>query len=156
MAVNDFIAITPAQPLAPGKAQVRITYSDQVSRDLTDGIFQQKDGEDWYVLSEFEPVTVRRAFPCSDEPSFKTPWQLMLRIPGKLQAFSNAPTAAKTAEQDGTKVVRFARTKHLPSCLIALVIGPFEVIEAGRVGRKRRCALPSNRLYLAACRCCLS
>ena len=132
---TDFVALIPPRPLAPGPATIRMAYTGLVSRNLTDGLFQQKEGEDWYVFSKFEPVTARRAFPCFDEPSYKTPWQVTLRVPPGPKVFSNTPVSSETAEPDGTKVVRFARTKPLPSYLVALAIGPFEVIGTGRVGR---------------------
>ncbi len=55
---------------------LRIAYTGEVSRTLTDGAFQQKQGDDWYIFTKFEPVTARRVFPCFDKPSYKVPWQL--------------------------------------------------------------------------------
>ena len=145
---TDFVALIPPQPLAPGRVRIRMSYTGTVSRNLTDGLFQQKEGEDWYVFSKFEPVTARRAFPCFDEPSYKAPWQITLRVPPGPKVFSNTPVSSETAEPDGTKVVRFARTKPLPSYLVALAIGPFDVIDTGRVGRGRvpsRIIVPRGR-----------
>ncbi len=145
---TDFVALIPNQPLAPGRTRIRIAYTGTVSRNLTDGLFQQKEGEDWYVFSKFEPITARRAFPCFDEPSCKVPWQVTLRVPPGPRVFSNTPVSSETAEPDGTRVVRFLRTKPLPSYLVALAIGPFEVIDTGRVGRRHvpsRIIVPHGR-----------
>ena len=121
---TDFAGIVPERPSKPGKSTLAIEYKGRLSRTLTDGIFHQESKGDWYLFTKFEPVTARRAFPCFDEPSFKTPWQLTLRIPFGLRAFSNTPVARETPQSDGTKRVEFARTKPLPTYLLALAVGP--------------------------------
>jgi alanyl aminopeptidase len=40
---------------------------------------KQSEGE-WYAFTTFTPIDARRAFPCFDEPRFKTPWQFSIRI----------------------------------------------------------------------------
>lgn len=80
-APNDFLGVETTAKLRPGHAQLEISYTGEVSRTLTDGVFQQHYGNDWYIFTKFEPVTARRAFPCFDEPSFKVPWQLTLSVP---------------------------------------------------------------------------
>jgi alanyl aminopeptidase len=134
---DDFVAITPERPLGPGRTTLTIDYTGKISRTLTDGIFHQQENRDWYLFTKFEPVTARRAFPCFDEPSFKTPWQVTLRVPGNVKAFSNTPAVSETAEPDGTKTVRFARTRPLPSYLVALAVGPFDVVDVPPIGRQR-------------------
>ena len=135
---GDFIAITTGGTLPAGHATLRISYSGEVSRTLTDGAFQQQAGSDWYVFTKFEPVTARRVFPCFDEPSFKVPWQLTLHVPRDLKAFSNTAIASEKDEANGIKEVRFNETKPLPSYLVALAVGPFDVVETGPVGKERR------------------
>ena len=48
---GDFIAITPQRDLPPGSYILRITYTGEISRNLTDGVFQQQQGGDWYVFT---------------------------------------------------------------------------------------------------------
>jgi len=135
---EDFVAITTGGTLAPGHATLKIAYTGEISRTLTDGAFQQQQGKDWYVFTKFEPVTARRVFPCFDEPSFKVPWQLTLHVPKDLKAFSNTAVVSETDEGDGMKGVRFGGTKPLPSYLVAFAVGPFDVIETDPVGKNRR------------------
>ena len=99
-ASDDFVAVTANRTLPTGRAVLRIAYSGEISRTLTDGAFEQQQGKDWYIFTKFEPVTARRVFPCFDEPSFKVPWQLTLHVPKNLKAFSNT---AALKEQDETK-----------------------------------------------------
>jgi alanyl aminopeptidase len=145
---GDFIAITADREFAPGDVTLRIFYTGDLSRTLTDGVFQQRDGNDWYIFTKFEPVTARRAFPCFDEPSYKTPWQLTLHVPAKLRAFSNTPAESERDEGNGMKVVRFQKSKPLPSYLVAFAVGPLETVNTAPIGRNRvsgRIIVPSGR-----------
>ena len=47
----------------------------------TRGLFHEKENDKWYVATQLEAIYARRVFPCYDEPSFKTPWQITLHIP---------------------------------------------------------------------------
>jgi len=145
---EDFLTITPSEPLGPGKARVLIKYRGSISKTLTDGMFQQREGEDWYVFTKFEPVTTRRAFPCFDEPSFKVSWQLTLHIPAGLKAFSNSPLEDQASEPGGLTRIRFARTRPLPPYLVAFAVGPFDVVDTLPVGKKKvpsRIIVPRSR-----------
>ena len=137
-ATDDFVAITTGSSIPPGRATLQITYTGEVSRTLTDGAFQQQQGDDWYVFTKFEPVTARRVFPSFDEPSFKVPWQLTLHVPEHLKAFSNTTVVSEKGETNGMKAVRFAETKPLPSYLVAFAVGPFDIVETDPVGKNRR------------------
>jgi len=135
---NDLLAIATERPLPKGHAALEIAYTGEISRTLTDGAFAQHQGDDWYIFTKFEPITARRVFPCFDEPSFKVPWQLTLRVPKDLKAFSNTAVVAEHPGPGGMKAVSFAETKPLPSYLVAFAVGPFDVVETAAVGRNRR------------------
>ncbi|MFM5925315.1 MAG: M1 family metallopeptidase [Novosphingobium sp.] len=92
------------------------------------GMFRVKVGEDWYSWTQFESIDARAAFPGFDEPGFKVPFTVTLRTkPGQV-AVSNAPEVAKTIE-NGLEVHRFAPTLPLPTYLVAMMVGPFAVLE---------------------------
>lgn len=75
-------------------------------------------------MTQFEPTFARQAFPCFDEPGFKAPWQLTLRVPRDATPVSNTPVVSETAAADGMKAVQFAVTQPLPSYLVAFAVGP--------------------------------
>ena len=118
-----------------GTGVLNLKYEGRVSRNSSAGLFQMKDRDQWYVYSQFEPTDARRAFPSFDEPSYKVPWQLTLHVRKNDMALSNTPVASEAPEADGFKTVRFAETKPLPSYLIALAVGPFDAVSAGKVGK---------------------
>ncbi|MFI5183229.1 MAG: M1 family metallopeptidase, partial [Vicinamibacteria bacterium] len=134
---KDFVGFAFDGPVGPGAMKLRVDYTGLVSRSSTQGLFRQKDGEDWYLFSQFENTDARRAFPCFDEPSYKVPWQLTVRIPKGTSAVSNTPIASQADDAAGARVVRFARTQPLPSYLVAVGVGPFEYVDGGRAGTNR-------------------
>ncbi len=132
---TDFVGVAFDKPLAPGSATLRLEYTGLISRRDSTGVYKTQEGGEWYVSTQFEPVAARRAYPCFDEPSFKAPWQIALRIKTGQRAFANAPVESHQAGQDGFTTVRFAETRPLPSYLTAFAVGPWERIDVGKAGR---------------------
>ena len=133
----EFVGLRFPAELATGAARLHIEYSGKVSPKNSEGIFQGRDGTNLYLFTQFEELDARRAFPCFDQPDFKTPWQLTLHVKQGEKTFSNTPQISETAEADGMKRVVFAPTKPLPSYLVAFAVGPFDVVDAGRAGKNR-------------------
>jgi alanyl aminopeptidase len=131
---NDFTGLSFDRPIS-GRGVLHIAYEGKISRNSSAGLFQMKDGDQWYVYSQFEPTDARRAFPCFDEPNFKVPWQLTLHVPKDDVALANTPSLSETNEADNMKAVKFKESKPLPSYLIALAVGRFDVVDAGKVGK---------------------
>jgi alanyl aminopeptidase len=134
---KEVAGIAPSKTLQPGAAHLRIDYEGQISKTSSAGIFELQEGGNWYIYTQFEPTDARRAFPCFDEPSFKSPWQITLRVPASMMALANTPEVSSTPEANGMKVVRFAQTRPLPSYLVAFAAGPFETVNAGRSARRK-------------------
>src|SRR5215831_1786367 len=143
---NDFLALHFDSPVPAGVAEIHMRYTGKVHSDNS-GIFAARDGGNRYIFTQFESTDARDAFPCFDEPNYKVPWQLTLRIPADLQAVSNTPIASQINE-GGTHTLVFAETKPLPSYLIAFGVGPLEFVDAGLAGKKRvpvRIVTPKGR-----------
>jgi alanyl aminopeptidase len=132
----DFVGFAFDQPVAPGPAKLHIAYRGLINSRASAGLFKNKVGDDWYVYTQFESTDARSAFPCFDEPSFKVPWQITLRVKPGDMALSNTPELSET-ESGGMKVVRFAETRPLPSYLVAMAVGPFEAVDAGKAGSRQ-------------------
>jgi alanyl aminopeptidase len=134
---EDFIGFALDEPAPAGSATLHIDYEGQVDSRSSSGVFRNKDGNDWYLYTQFEPIDARRAFPCFDEPSYKVPWQITLHVKKEYMALSNTAAVSESDEDGGRKAVRFAETKPLPSYLVAFAVGPFEAVDAGKAGKKR-------------------
>ncbi len=133
---KDYVGFAFGHHVGPGPATLHIAYQGEVSRKDDQGIFQMKDGDRWYIYSQFEPIYARRAFPCFDEPGYKVPWQLTLHVKKDQMGLSNTPIVSETGTGDGMKTVKFAGTKPLPSYLVALAAGDMELVDAGTTGKK--------------------
>ncbi len=144
---DDFVGFAPSSPLAAGPARLRASFEGTASRRDNEGVFTMKEGGDWYLFTQFEAIAARKAFPCFDEPSYKIPWQVTLRVPPGMVALSNSPATSRTSE-GGKDVVRFGPTRPLPSYLVAVAVGPFDLVDVGPSGRNHtptRLVVPRGR-----------
>lgn len=132
---DEFLGLQFAKPVPAGPSRLHFDYSGKVSPKNSEGIFQGRDGNNLYLFTQFEETDARRAFPCFDQPDFKTPWQLTLHVKQDQNVFANTAQVSEAPEADGMKKVVFAPTKPLPSYLVAFAVGPFDVVDAGRAGR---------------------
>jgi len=133
---GEFIRLTSRQPVGPGPALLSIRYRAPLSDKAVSGPFRKKVEGRWYTFTVFTPIDARRAFPCFDEPRFKTPWEMSLRVKRAYRAFANAPQLSETDEADGMKLVRFAPTQPLTAEVVAFAVGPFDAWDGGQAGAK--------------------
>ena len=133
---DGFVGLRFPSVVAVGNATLAIDYSGVVIEKNSSAIFRQVESGNWYIFSQFEPTDARGAFPCFDDPYYKTPWQLTLHIPAASTAISNTPPASEKTS-GGTKTIVFRETKPLPSYLVAFGVGPFEYVPAGVAGKNK-------------------
>ncbi len=114
-------------PLAPGNATIIVEYDAPFDKELS-GLYRLKEKEHYYAFTQFEATSARRAFPCFDEPGWKTPFDISIRTAWGLLAVANTKEVDKVTDKEGT-VYRFATTRPLPTYLIAFAVGDFDVRE---------------------------
>ena len=112
--------------VAAGAATLTIDFDGPFNPRLV-GLYRVKARDRWYAYTQFEAIDARRAFPCFDEPSFKIPWEVVLRVPKEAVAASNYPMLDQH-ESGALKRVRFQPTRPLPSYLVVLAVGDFDVV----------------------------
>jgi len=134
---KNHVGLSFGQELPRGPATLHVSYTGHLSATEVDGASRQIEDGAAYVYTHFEPLAARRVFPCFDEPSFKSPWQLTIRVKKGDVALSNTPVLSEAEEKDGYRAVTFAETKPLPSYLVAFAVGPFGFVDAGSVGKKK-------------------
>ncbi len=120
-----------------------IDYTGHV-RDLTahpsapeQGLFRQRADGRWYLYSQAESTFAREIVPCFDEPRWKPAWRVTIVAPAGHLALANAPLRDTRAHGEGRRAHRFAEITGLPSYLLAIAVGPFELVDAGALGRRR-------------------
>jgi alanyl aminopeptidase len=140
---DQLVGFALPRAVGPGTVVLVIDYAGRVA-DLSrhagkdeQGMFRERTGGRWYLYSQAESVFARRILPCFDEPRFKPAWRVTVVAPRDQVALGNAPVAAERVLPDGRREVRFAAIAALPSYLLAVAVGPFERVDAGRLGRGR-------------------
>mgnify|MGYP001093709650 CR=1 FL=1 len=152
-AEGELLGLVLDRKLVPGRYRISLDYEGKLPSREGRGAYRQEERGEHYIYTQFEATDARRAFPCFDEPGFKTPWQITLEVPKEHLAFANTPQTSEAPSADGFKTVTFAPSKPLPSYLVAFAVGPFEVVDAGVAGQNRvpvRIIVPKGRTAEAA------
>lgn len=130
---SERIGIDAGQPVA-GPATIRIAYQARLDDKALAGPYRRKVEGEWYAYTTFAAIEARRAFPCFDEPRFKTPWDISMHVKREHKAFSNGRAISETEEAGGWKLVTFATTEPLPSEMVAFAVGPFDIYQGEPAG----------------------
>jgi len=113
--------------LGPGRATLRFAWDAPFDPQLV-GLYVAKEAGLNYAFTQFEAIDARKAFPCFDDPAFKTPFDVTLTVPAADIAVANTSELEQKQEPSGFKSIRFATTLPLPTYLLAWSIGPFDVV----------------------------
>jgi cytosol alanyl aminopeptidase len=163
-AVPQELVLTFARPLPAGIASIEIAYDAPFASDLA-GLYRVEEQGRWYAYTQFESTDARRAFPCFDEPGFKTPYDVTITAPAGLTALANSPeTSIPAAAQnaggsaagkaataaDALVVHTFATSPPLPSYLVAFAVGDFDIAEGRKEPFPIRVVTTKGRAPLAA------
>jgi len=135
---SGIAAIQLGKPAAAGRARLHIEWDAAFGGHLH-GLYRVVRGADAYAFTQFEAVDAREAFPCFDEPSFKTPFDVTLVVPEGAAAIANTKELARDKGR-----VTFAPTAPLPTYLLAWAVGPLDVVEGAPIAPNavRKAPLP--------------
>ncbi len=140
-AATQTVTFDLPQELKPGLASLKLSFEAELRRDLR-GLYLAKaaDGTP-EAFTQFESVDARKAFPCFDEPALKASFTLSVTAPRDLTVVSNTLPAHYAAQQTGLDAQYgpyetwvFPETLPLPTYLVALGVGRFDVLE-GMAGK---------------------
>lgn len=120
--------LTFDRPLPAGEATLVFDYTAPFGSQ-SEGLYHAKVGDDWYAWTQMEPIDARRMFPSFDEPGFKTPFTVSITAPAASKVFANTPEVKVTPAAEGMARHDFAASKPLPTYLVAIAVGAFDVVE---------------------------
>ena len=125
---SDGVARVELQEALPaGRSTLHIEYTATFNTALR-GLYRVESGGDAYAFTQFESISARLAFPCFDEPRFKTPFDVTLTIPADQMAVGNTPVDRAIKLPEELQRVSFMPTPPLPTYLVAWAVGPLDVV----------------------------
>ena len=121
-------AISFEKELPAGVVSLELEYQGDFDRNLA-GLFKVEEQGEPYVLAKSESIQARSFLPGFDEPGLKATFDISLTIPKDHEAIGNAPVIERYAIDDGLQRLVFATTPPMPTYLLSLAVGPFDIVE---------------------------
>lgn len=118
-----------AAPVPAGKATLVLEYEAPYDLNLA-GLYKVEQAERPYLVTQMEAIDARRMFPSFDEPRFKTPYTLTVTAPEGMEVAANGAETNAEALDNGMVRHHFATTRPIQSYLVALMVGPYDKVEA--------------------------
>uniref|UniRef100_A0A182K989 Aminopeptidase n=1 Tax=Anopheles christyi TaxID=43041 RepID=A0A182K989_9DIPT len=82
----------------------------------------------WLGSTQFEQTEARRAFPCFDEPRYKTTFALKLNYRhDEYQVYSNTPILNSVPIRNNRTLATFGITPKMSTYLLAFIVAPYEL-----------------------------
>jgi alanyl aminopeptidase len=125
---SGLAALRFKQPVGPGPVRLDITYTAPFAQGLR-GLYRTQFEGKAYAFTQLEAISARLMFPSFDEPRFKTPFDVRLKVKKGDVAIANARLLERKSVDANFDEVTFATTPPLPSYLLAVAVGPFDVVD---------------------------
>jgi aminopeptidase N len=125
--------------IARGSYRLQMRYRGRVNQHDA-GLYQaphEVDGRPARMLAtQLEAVFARMLFPGFDEPAFRSVFDITVRAPKAYTVVSNMPVQSSSPATDSADQIvhRFEPTPAMPTYLVAVAVGKFDVLE-GQSGR---------------------
>lgn len=126
------VRLTFGSEIPAGDATFVFDYDAPYNTSLA-GLYKVVDRGDSYAFTQFENNDARRAFPSFDEPGFKAPFDITVISPAADKVVGNTPVASANPVSGGMTKTVFQTTRPLPTYLIALAVGPLDIVDGGVV-----------------------
>ena len=130
---SGVVNISFADELPAGAFILRLQYGAAFNRNLA-GLFKVEEQGEAYVLAKSESIQARKYLPGFDEPGLKATYDISLTIPSGYAAISNSPEIDRRSVGEGLETVTFATTRPMPTYLLSLAVGPFDIVERDPIG----------------------
>ncbi|MCP1373572.1 M1 family metallopeptidase [Dyella lutea] len=111
----------------PQEITLAFDYTAPLNLQLQ-GLYKVSHEGEPYAMTQMEPISARYAFPGFDQPDYKTPFDLTLTIPDSEKAVANTGEVSEKPAGKGWKTITFAKTRPLPTYLVAFGVGPWDIV----------------------------
>ena len=145
---NGLQTLTSQAAMPAGAYVLAIDFTNEFNTQAT-SLYRLDSGGDAYAFTQFEADDGREAFPCFDEPGFKHPFQLTLVVPEADSAVTNTPVETVTSA-GGKRTITFRRSMPMPMYIVAIAVGPFDVVPVPQAHVPMRVIAPRGQGPLTA------
>ncbi|KAM3940672.1 leucyl-cystinyl aminopeptidase [Leptodactylus fuscus] len=127
----EMIAMVLPEPLKETKCLLTIEYHSNLSSTYY-GFYKGSylGNSSLLAATQFEPLAARKAFPCFDEPAFKSTFRLRIKRSDVYTALSNMPKINTTVLPDGLLLDEFATSVKMSTYLVAVIVSEMKNITA--------------------------
>ena len=130
------LARTDGAAIGAGLHRLKIAYRGPVHRNA-EGLYRAEyasNGQPQRMLAtQLEAIFARTLFPGFDEPAFRAVFEMNVHAPQGYEVLSNMPRRSRVVQgQDALH--RFAPTPPMPTYLLAVSVGQFDVLEGRAQG----------------------
>jgi alanyl aminopeptidase len=129
---SGVVLLTFASDVPAGVTTLVFDYDAPFDQSLA-GLYKVVVRGDSYAFTQFENIDARRMFPGFDEPGFKTPFDITVTAPAADKVVGNTSVTNDTGAGNGMTRWTFETTKPLPTYLIALAVGPLDIVDMGDI-----------------------
>ena len=132
---DEKILLNFEDSIETGDWKLYLDFTGNVVDDLR-GFYRSKfidkdDQEKWIATTQFEPTAARMAFPCWDEPEFKSVFSITLTSGESDIRISNEAVLSES-NKDGRTTTKFVDSMRMSTYLVAFIVGPLEITEIGK------------------------
>ena len=126
--ITGVAKVSFAAELPAGTFTLRLQYHAAFNLNLA-GLFKVEEQGEFYALAKSESIQARKYLPGFDEPGLKATFDTRLTIPAGFVAIANTLEIDRQPAGDGLETVTFATTRPMPTYLLSLAVGPFDIVE---------------------------
>ncbi|XP_063377572.1 uncharacterized protein LOC134664758 [Cydia fagiglandana] len=129
--IYELLIINPASPVVAGEYTITIRYrgvinENQYERGFYKGYYFLNGVKREYATTQFQPFYARKAFPCFDEPQFKSKFVLSITRDAALSpSYSNMAINQTETVSEGRIKETFLPTPTISAYLIAFHVSDF-------------------------------
>ena len=132
---DERILLNFEDSIETGDWKLYIDFTGNVVDDLR-GFYRSKfidknSEEKTIATTQFEPTAARMAFPCWDEPEFKSVFSITLTSNESDIRISNEAVLSQS-NKDGRTTTKFVDSMRMSTYLVAFIVGPLEITEIGK------------------------
>ncbi|KAJ8973357.1 hypothetical protein NQ317_001401 [Molorchus minor] len=126
---SDILTISSTDGFVAGEYyDLFIDFSGKLRTDM-DGFYKRSYEDDsgtkkYFVTTNFQPISARKAFPCFDEPAFKAMFDIYVTYPKEYNAIGNSPGEVYDTDSQ-SETFKFETTPKMSTYSLALLISDF-------------------------------